>query len=421
MARAETVTKLPLATWAKIMGIHPLHFESVSLEDYPHCSQMIMQHEWQNNDHVSREEIARAIAEAETKIETYLGYRLAPTWEVDEWRGTTRPYRREFVKYNSADIRGYKDTVNADWGYFISGGIRSKELIEADSAITYEDLDSDGYFEKATVSVATSVVDINEIAIFYPGHDGDDEWQIRPIEVRISSGIATITFRRELAVKSDLLESFNAHEESIEGTLDDNFLSEVDVYRIYNDPITQASFLWEPLNVGCYQCDGEGCSSCAYSTQTGCLIVRGDPRQSIVGYSPGSWNSDTDLFDSEVWSLDRSPDIVRLYYYAGWRNKSQRYLSRMDPQWERVVAYMATAMLDRTPCECMSDNWNKWREDFLLRSGDGDGLPTLREPGSGINLGAGITDNPFGSRRGELYAWYRVRSQAKFTAVSLRA
>ena len=29
MARAETITKLPLDRWAKLIGIHPMHFNGV--------------------------------------------------------------------------------------------------------------------------------------------------------------------------------------------------------------------------------------------------------------------------------------------------------------------------------------------------------------------------------------------------------
>lgn len=420
MARAETVTKLPLSTWARIMGIHPLHFEGVNIATNPHCSQIIMQHDWQNNSAVSREQIAMAIAEAEIKIENYLGYRLMPSWEVDEWRPAVRPFVPELIKYNTSDVRGFKDTVRANWGYMISGGIRSKELIEADAAIVYSDENGDSYFERATVTVPTSVLDKNEIAVYYPGKEGSDEWQIRPIDVVIANGNATITFRRELAVLEELHESFDAHEEEIDGFEDNNFLEQVDVYRVYNDPQTQASFLWEPMNTWCGTCGGDGCENCAYSVQTGCLVLRGDPRQSIVGYSPGSWNADEEIFDTESWTLGRSPDIVRLYYYSGWRKKDQRYVSRLDPQWERAIAYMATAMLERPPCECMSDNWNKWRQDITLREGSEDGQPIYREPGSGFSIIRGISDNPFGTRRGEIYAWRKVIGQAIFSAVPMR-
>lgn len=417
MSVASVKTKLPLATWAKYMGLNPLHFEQVVIDTDPHCSRVYFQNEWQAADHVSREEIARAIAEAEAKIEDALGYHLAPDWEVDEWRDTIRPHSPEYVFNNYSDVRGFRQTAKAKWGYFISGGICSKSLIEADSTITFTDPDLDNYFEKATVTVNTSAVNPEEIAIYYPGHDGEDEWEIRPTQVSIALGVATIVFRRELVVKEELLNTLamgldQDSAAAANGYDDDDFLAGVDVYRKYNDPQTQVSMLWEPLAIGCTVCGGSGCSTCAYSIQAGCLTVRGDPRQSIVGYFPADWNSDDLVFDSTTWITSRQPDIVRLYYYSGWRNKGQRYTNRMDPAWERTVAYMAAAMLDRPPCDCAADVWMRYRQDLTLVSGDEDGKPYYRQP-------AGILDNPFGSRRGEVDAWRKVGQNIIASAAAL--
>jgi hypothetical protein len=408
--RSEIVTKLPLATWAKILGLHPLHFAQVQFgEISPHCNEIYFQHEWQNSDHVSREEIARAIAEAEAKIERALGYHLVPTWDVDEWRDTTRSFRKELVNINGADIRGYRQIVQANWGYFISGGIQSKELIEADAAITYSDPDDDGYFQVATVSVATLITDTDEIAVYYPGHAGDDAWEIKPIEVSLSGGIATITFRRELAIQESFYDLMNVEDGgAADGADDDDFLEEVDVYRRYNDPQSQASFLWEPLAGSCASCHGNGCPTCAYAIQTGCLVLRGDPRQSLIGYWPASWDNDNLDFTGQPWSIARLPDIVRLFYYSGWRNKTQRYVSRMDADFERTVAYMAAAMLDRPPCACVKGQWDKWRKDLALTAGDEDGNAIYRTARTRYEL----LDNPFGTRYGEIYAWRKVRDQS---------
>lgn len=416
MSRSDTVTKLPLATWAKYMGLNPLHFEQVRIDGFPPlCSNIYFQHEWQTADHVSREEIARAIAEAEYKIESALGYRLAPSWEVDEWHPTQRYFRSELVNYNSADIRGLKQIVQADWGWLISGGMQVKSLISAGVVITYSDEDGDSLEETATVIVATTAVDPNEIGIYYPGKSGDDTWEIRPTEVTISGGNATIVFRREYVVIEEKLEAFD--NEGAEALYNDDtaFLSVVDVYRRYNDPQTQVSFLWEPFASGtCGSCGGSGCPICAYTIQTGCLILRGDPRSSLVGFSPASWNQDTLDFDIEPWAVARQPDIVRLYYYAGLRDKRSRYVSRMSQDWERTVAYMAAAMLDRPPCDCGADVWNHYRQDLTLTSGDEDGRPFFRPA-------QGIEDNPFGTRRGEVDAWRKVRSfsSQRMTAVAL--
>lgn len=413
---ASTKTKLSLSAWAKIFGMHPLHFNQVRLDTNLHCDQILFQHEWQTADHVSREEIARAIAEAESNIELYLGYRLTPTWEVDEWRETIKPFRPEMVSYNGHDVRGFLNTVRANWGYMISGGVEAKTLIDADAAITYSDEDGDGYFETATVTVSTTVQDINEICVFYPGRDGDDGWEIRPIEVVINAGTATITFRRELAVISSKLDAFDIEGAEAIGTEDEDFLEEVDVYRRYNDPQTQVTMMWEPPAGGlCGTCGGSGCSSCSYSVQTGCLLLRGDPRQSILAYHPAEWDEDELEFTSTSWSVSRQPDIVRLYYYAGWRNKSQRYVSRMSPEWERIVAYYAASLLDRPPCDCSKGNWAYWRQDLTLITGDEDGRPVFRDP-SGL-LGNSIQDNPFGSRRGAVNAWRHVSKMLRGQAV----
>ncbi len=412
MARASTPTKLPLDTWAKIMGIHPMHFNQVRIGDAdPHCSEIMFQHEWQNTDHVSREEIARAIADAETKIENYLGYHLAPTWDTDEWHGTDRPNDKGLINYNSADVRGMRQTVRAKWGYIISGGTEVWTPIQVNADIVYSDIDGDGYKETATVTVNTVVLDKNEIAVFYPEKEGDLGWEIKPIEVSITAGVATITFSRHLAVESELTEAY--YPEGVDGMDDDNFLEVVDIYRHYNDPQTQASFLWEPFAGGwCFTCNGGGCSNCAYTAQTGCLLLRGDPRQSILGYQAADWDNDNGIFTSAAWNMSRQPDIVRLYYYSGWRNKNSKYVSRMDPEWERIVARMAAAMLDRPACDCNADTWDHWRQDLTLKAGDEDGKPYFREPGSGLFTGSGITENPFGTRRGEVDAWRKVRDLA---------
>lgn len=402
MSRADTLTKLPLADWARYFGMHPLHFEQVRLPNTQNslCNDIYFQHAWQTSDHVSREDIALAISEAEQKIEAALGYHICPTWEVDEWHLTGRTYRKDLFNLNGADIRGLKSAIQADWGWFISGGIRASSLIEADKTIVWSDEDGDGYTETGTVAIATSVTDVNEIHIYYPGHSGDQAWEIRPTQVSISGGTATITFRRELVVVESKLEPFDIEGAEALYDEDSHFLSEVDVYRVYNDPQTQATLHWEPFANIC-GCSGAGCVTCSYSSQTGCLILRSNPRLGIVGYSPATWDSDNSEFDSASWAVSRNPEVIRLWYYSGWRDKNATYTNRLDERWGRAVAFYAASLLDRPPCECSANNWGRWRQDLTLIDGDEDGKPTYRNPD-------GILDNPLGSTRGAVYAWRMI-------------
>lgn len=406
VARAETLTKLPLDRWAAIVGIHPAHFNGVYFGDSAGlCQQPWLQHPWQASDRIGREEVAIAIAQAEADLEGYLGYRLLPSWEVDEWTPTTRPVRKDLVNLSGTDLRGFPSAVAADWGYMVSGGIRQQSLITEGVAVAYTDSDGDDYDEVATALVTLpSGVPGCEVHLYYPGEAGADEWEIRPIAVDDSVTPAVVTFRREQAVLATLQPDYfppaeDSHLRGVDGADDANFLTTIDAYRVYNDPQTQVTFLWEPFGIGCSSCD-TGCNLCAYSAQTGCLMLRDKPRLSIVSLRPGSWNATTLEFDSESWTVGRLPEFARLYYYAGWRDKKLSCPTiRMDPEWERIVAYYAAALLDRPICECNNIKaWvQHWQRDLAIPGAD----DALRASDADL-------DNPFGTRRGAVWAWKRV-------------
>lgn len=417
MARAETATKLPLDSWARIAGLNPLHFNGVyHPSDLPAiCEQPWLQHPWQTADRVGREEVALAIALAEADIERELGYRLLPSWEFDEWRPTTRPYRPELFNLSNTDIRGFAQTVQAAWGHFITGGVRAQTLLDDDAAIVYSDEDGDTYPEVATVTVAVVVgTDPCEIHAYLPLSNpivqagGEEQWEIRPISVVVAGAVATIRFRREQAVlpqlQGDVLPpAGDSHQRGVDGSVDTNFLTTVDVYRVYNDPQTQATLMWEGLGNGCASCDN-GCNLCQYSVQTACLTVRGDRRLSQVAYRPADWDPTALSFSPSSSCCSGQPDIVRLFYYAGLRD--QRVLcptQRMHTSWEQVVAGYATALLDRMVCACEnSHSWVEyWQRDLAIAGAE----ESLRVPDS-------MLDNPFGTRRGAVFAWRRVREAA---------
>ncbi len=414
MARSEIRPKLPLDTWAQIMGLNPLHFNGVFIADNPPavCEQPWLQFAWQTADRVGREELSRAIAQAEADIEKHLNYRLIPTWEEDEWHQTIRPVRNELFNLTSTDIRAFAQAVKADWGHMVTGGVRANTLIAAASAVTYSDPDNDTYDELATVTATvTAGQDPCEIRIYFPVTNpmvrtgGEDQWEIRPIEVTIVGTTATILFRREQAVLPEFQLDIvppedDSHLRGVEGNEDANFLATVDVYRVSNDPQTQVTMMWEGLGIGCNSCNGTGCNQCEYSTQNGCFTARGDIKQSLIGYRPALWNSTTLVFDAAALAVARQPDIVRLWYYAGLREKGLSCPRNvMAGEWARTVAYYAASLLDRQVCACENVHVNVeyWQEDRAIRGTQGLNTPTK------------ILDNPFGTRRGAIYAWEQVK------------
>lgn len=413
MSSASTLTKLPIYRWAQIMGIHPLHFCGVYVNAPTVCSQPWMKYAHQANDRVGREDIAMAIAEAEANLERYLGYRVLPSWEVDEWQPSERPWRPELFNLSVTDLRGFQQVTQADWGYIVAGGVRLKTLIDDAVAIVYTDNDGDGYAETATITTAVTFTAADELAIYFPVAGpvlsaGADEWRVRPIRASISGGVATIALRREQLVAPAQQETIvpdagDSHMRGVDGLVNGNFVTTVDVYRVRNDPQQQAYFLWEPR--GCEACNGTGCTICSFATQTGCLLPRDKPRQSIVAYRPATWNATTLVFDTAAWAVGRQPDLIRLWYYAGWQARDRAFpLRDMDTMFEHMIAYYAAGLLERPICECNNVRAfvEKWQADMAV------------EPeGVQYKIREKELENPFGTTRGALYAWRRVKDLAR--------
>jgi hypothetical protein len=390
MARASIRTMLSLDDYARIMGISPLHFNQIelpTLHPATTCDQPLLQYSWQLADRTGREEIAEAISMAEDRLCSLLGFKLMPTWEIDE----------------RVRALGPGLLVRPGWGYFLAGGVQGKTLIEADASVVYSDGNSDGYYETATVqaTLPSDVTDTEEVAVYYPGVGGYEAWEIRPRHVDITAGVATITVRRDQLLLVEETEAFGAR--GVDGTDDTKFLETVDVYRKYHDASQQAHLLWDgPV---CGACEGAGCDACNLHLQTACLRAH-DHRNSLVAVASSTYDVDTGLYVAATMHSARLPMRVRLWYRAGWRNMTlaEPHVT-MDPKWARAVAYLATSLLDRVLCSCealraMSQHW---REDLALSV-------STQASGSSYRLGR-VIDNPIGTTRGALAAWGLVKDE----------
>lgn len=406
MPLQNTPTLLTVARWGEILGLHPLHLQQVDVASVQSssaiCGQPVMQYAWQNNDRTAREDVAVAIATAEAQLTDLLGYSPLPDWFAEETAPHDQNWRPEIFPWGSQPVRGMPRTQELRRGYFIGGGQRAVSVIDDSVAITYTDEDSDGYEETATVTAATTVTDVNQIALFYRAADtpdgtaADPDWEIRPIRVSISGGTATIRFRRELAVIASLLTPLEP--EAVDGTNDANFLTHVDVYRRYTDPTTSVRFEWEPGGGwvgGCGSCVG-----CAYTAQTGCLLSH-DDRNSIVRIQAATYSADDAAWTAAGWSACRAPDRVTAWYRAGYRDgRRPRPYYDMDPLLERCVAYMAAALIERPMCGCnnVTSAMAMWRTDLAF-------TPVGDVGGGSFQLSAGDLSNPLGTRYGQVWAW----------------
>ncbi|KKK58162.1 hypothetical protein LCGC14_3047200, partial [marine sediment metagenome] len=280
MARASLPTLLSLDRYADLMGINPAHFNgaaanSLSPSVFPinvGCKDVWYQHAWQTEDALSREDLAEAIYDAEKDIEKELGYSPGPKWVTNEVHTYPRPFYRG-VFGNGLNVRGQMKSIKARQGSkFIQAGRRGATLIGTPTVV-YSDPDGDGLDELATVTIATTVTDTCEIALFTASENGASEWEVRPLKsVAIAAGSVTVTLDSWKLIDPDLWEFFPTGVTEVSGNLIDigttaNFVTTIDVYRIFTD-FTQVSaqFFWErdPITntlIFCSTCGGTGCET----------------------------------------------------------------------------------------------------------------------------------------------------------------
>jgi len=112
-------TLLSIHRYARIMGINPVHFSGGYGDTiWPimnnSCQDIWVRNSWQYGDMVSREDIARAILDAESDIAHVLGYWPAPKWIEAE----VHPYPR-FHRPDRTSLNGKRQTD----GMWKSGGV----------------------------------------------------------------------------------------------------------------------------------------------------------------------------------------------------------------------------------------------------------------------------------------------------------
>ena len=429
MARASTVTLLSLDRFAQLTGNNPVHFNGGRGENYfsntNSCNDIFYQYMWQNQDNVSREEIALAIKQAEDMVSTVLTYSPAPHWIEQEIRNYPQYFRPDAYSWGMSDVRGIPKSVQLTEGKFIEGGRRTLTLVDDAVTVTYSDADNDGFDETATITASTSLTDKCEIKVYYAGKAGAADWEIRPARsVTLSGGVVTFVFWSWQLFKPTLLDAFprstpptNENPYGVQSVdIEDatSYVTTVDIYREYTDTTAvSATFYWERvglLNAGislggwcCGSCGNTGCPACEFITQDGCIIVK-DANGTNVVPTPASYDSDNSQWDFSYLMACRNPDLVKFWYRAG--EQSQDYLQgrTCDPlsNWyAEAIAMLATALVPRPFCTCNNSLTltNQWQRD-LSSTGS-------REAGS-FTVSQADLDNPFGTRMGQVMAWKKI-------------
>lgn len=404
MARASIRTILSLDKYAKIMGINPVFFNGGSqiqladgrvLFNMDNAQNDIWpQYSWQNVDQVSREDLAAIIDVCEKQIIDYLGFSPAPIWREIERHEFPTHYRPEYSGYpNRYGVDGNNIMIKPNLSHFISGGVRATTLIESDVNVVYTDPDGDGWDELATVVVVVPAgSDVKEVRIYYPGHLGVEEYEIRdPVTKWIAGNTLTATYPSYVMVSPDLYEVFPTNDDDgkfIDLTDPTVFIRLVDVYREYND--TTAN------HVTFYTVDTANGS---VAESGGFIYTLGS--QDYIKVAEGSYDAVTGAW-SRGYSLCTYSDYVDLWYYSGMRSVYSNLKSTDDylpRDIATAIAYMATARLERV--FYANNNATSLAADLredLAHTEKDDGYRYIPRD----------IDNPFGTRVGEYKAWMAI-------------
>lgn len=380
---------LSIDRWAFNLGLDPLHVNGIN---HGSCGSPVLQYAWQHPGRIGREEIALAIQHAEDLISDALGFYLLPAW------------REELIPIS---VRARQGILLCSHGMVIAAGRLAKSEIAVDQEIQWGNEDSDTINELATVTVTTSVVDPEEIGLYYPGKAGDDAWEIRPINVSISGGEATITCKRWQLVNPFVLESIDPDPDGIEideDTDDDGnplFLESVDVYRKWTDPSAQAQF--EGYGYPCRTCNDAGCAQCEAVTQSACVSIR-DSLIGSLAVSPATWDAANSRFAFAGWDcLMSRPKAVRVWHRSGYVDPRTGSKVNMAARFERAIALLSISLIgEEDLCTCLSTLHERWAQDLALQESTADGSSTSYKLGKKLEW-------PFGTTRGAIEAWNLVR------------
>ena len=407
---------LSLEELRESLGYNPFHFWGMKNETVPSTSStnnVMKQHPYKKAGVLCREDLKAATLDAENRLKNYLGYSIAPHYITETLQFPTYPDVR-FDRVGYGDSGGRWISIQLKEGFIENLGVMARTLIIIKALdFTTEYLDSDGDTLKDYVkfTVATTVTNPDEIALYYSAGDRimslplSEEHRIKPISVSISGGVATIQVRAWQMVKPIKHEGFDT--EDLDPAVAGNFLSTVDVYRVYTNTAgttvndCQVKLIWETRPYPSYAQPAQNAED---PSATASAMARGTLRNGklgIIGIGEAVYDSGSgEWIKTSIPDLVYPPDRLEVRYKAGYPLENGRVASLF----KTVDFRMAIAELSRPAAAARDQNSEiaTWQFD-MARTGGANS-----EAYGAISMED--LANPFGTRRGHVYAWKEVKA-----------
>lgn len=412
---------LPLDEFRRALHYNPWHFWgfATSATDNANnlvpvrsnCNAIVAQYAYQQMDIGGRAEIAEAIENAERRLFGFLNYEVAP-----RYKEVTVPYplyfNEQFTRLYNMDALGRWIGIQSPDGYVQALGIEALTLLDT-PAVTYSSQQGNALNDTFTVTAVTSETDPSKLAVYFAAADrldnqgANDRWRIQPVQISISGGVATIRGRAWLLAKPILYEGYSMPIQPLDPLTAANFVTTLDVYVRTTNPngqtvtTSQGEFIWETLPppnwaVCCYGNGNNASDAAAQGYAIARVGIRDSyngiviPGQAIYNSTTGEWVNCSPFWDS----FCRPPNQVRLRYLAGHPLEAD---GSMNTRLQKCVARFAMAIMAQKICGCDDSlrEFYYWQQN-LSRIGNNNEMFAISRKN--------IT-NPFGQRRGEIYAW----------------
>lgn len=322
-----------------------------------------------------REEIATGLTQAYQMMLSRLRFPLVNQWITER------------IQLGHAEPSAFQP-LNLTYGQINEIGVRTKTLIESGAAIVYSQsqaaLTQD---DTATITlVGTGTIDPDEVHIYYPGQSANDIYEILPITVTYSAaagGTLTITAHRANFVDLDIInrpyEWANPTDKNAALTSNaGDFITTVDVYRVYADATSAVTFGYDPIYCQCTDLD---------TSLTDAGVAR------IVDAELGTVQVRRECCTTSNSCGCYYPQFVDISYSAGYGNNLLLL---------QALVHYANTFIPETLCP---EN-DRGKNRFVYDNAQSVVSPSL-------------VNNPFGTLNGQLDTWRLVENAALPTAAKM--